>query len=94
MARRFGRGALAIGTISRWLPPDDEGGALFHVSHHDGDEEDLDADEVRVRVRARARARVRVKVRVGVRVRVGFRVGFRVRVRVSSLQLAGAPSPA
>jgi hypothetical protein len=30
VARRFGRGALAIGTICRWLPPDDEGGALCH----------------------------------------------------------------
>ena len=44
VARQFGR-SISIGTISRWLPPDGDDGALFHVSHLDGDEEDLDHEE-------------------------------------------------
>mgnify|MGYP006083719023 CR=1 FL=1 len=44
VARSFGR-SIAIGNISRWLPPDGDDGALFHVSHLDGDEEDLDQEE-------------------------------------------------
>ena len=30
----------------RWVPPDAEDGALFHVDHLDGDEEDLEDYEV------------------------------------------------
>ena len=44
VAREFGR-KVAIGNISKWLPPDGDDGALFHVSHLDGDEEDLDQEE-------------------------------------------------
>ena len=44
VARPFGR-SIAIGNISRWLPPEGDDGALFHVSHLDGDEEDLDQEE-------------------------------------------------
>ena len=44
VARPFGR-SIAIGNISKWLPPDGDDGALFHVSHLDGDEEDLDQEE-------------------------------------------------
>ena len=30
------------GTISRWLPEDDDLEAIWHMEHDDGDEEDLD----------------------------------------------------
>ena len=51
VARRFGPKILC-GTISRWLPDsvDESTGEtdppLFHVTHDDGDEEDLEAEEV------------------------------------------------
>ena len=45
VARPFGR-STAIGQITKWVPPDDEDGALFHVEHLDGDEEDLEVYEV------------------------------------------------
>jgi hypothetical protein len=35
-----------VGTIVGWLPPDDEDAALWRVIHDDGDEEDLDEQEV------------------------------------------------
>ena len=31
-----------------WLPPEGEDQALWHVVHDDGDEEDLDIDDVRL----------------------------------------------
>ena len=40
--------AVAVGQITKWLPPDGEDGALFHVRHDDGDEEDLDEEEAAV----------------------------------------------
>jgi hypothetical protein len=36
---------FAHGTITKWLPPDDEDEALFHMVHEDGDEEDLNEAE-------------------------------------------------
>ena len=36
-----------FGRITKWLPPDDEDEALFHMMHDDGDEEDLNEAEVR-----------------------------------------------
>lgn len=37
---------MVIGTIVGWLPPSDEDEALWHIVHGDGDEEDLDLQEV------------------------------------------------
>ena len=34
------------GSITKWLPPDDEDEALFHMVHEDGDEEDLNEVEL------------------------------------------------
>ena len=40
--------ALALGRITRWLREDAEAGdgALFHCVHDDGDQEDLEEEEV------------------------------------------------
>ena len=45
VARSFGR-TVAVGQITKWLPPDGEDGALFKAVHLDGDEEDLEDHEV------------------------------------------------
>ena len=45
VARTFGK-RTAVGRITKWVPPDEEDGALFHVDHLDGDEEDLEDYEV------------------------------------------------
>jgi hypothetical protein len=37
---------VVIGTIVGWLPPSEEDEALWHIVHGDGDEEDLDLQEV------------------------------------------------
>ena len=34
------------GSITKWLPPDEEDEALFHMVHEDGDEEDLNEAEL------------------------------------------------
>ncbi len=36
-----------MGTITGWLPPDGDDAAIWHVTHDDGDEEDLDEREVK-----------------------------------------------
>ena len=46
-ARRFFGGLASDGRIVRWLPADGSDGALFHLRHDDGDEEDLEAEEAR-----------------------------------------------
>jgi len=43
--RTFGK-RVVYGTIVGWLPPEGEDEALWHVIHDDGDEEDLDENEV------------------------------------------------
>jgi hypothetical protein len=45
VARMFGK-RTAVGRITKWVPADAEDGALFHVDHLDGDEEDLEDYEV------------------------------------------------
>ena len=35
----------AIGTVQKYLPPDGDEEALFHILHDDGDKEDLDVYE-------------------------------------------------
>ena len=45
VARMFGK-RTAVGRITKWVPPEEEDGALFHVDHLDGDEEDLEDYEV------------------------------------------------
>eukprot|EP00966_Prymnesium_polylepis_P217947 5043730-Prymnesium_polylepis.1 len=45
VARTFGKDSTIIGTITRWVPPDGDDGALFHAVHDDGDEEDLEEEE-------------------------------------------------
>ena len=42
-------GELAKGTITMWVPANEDAGdeALFHVKHDDGDSEDLDEDEAK-----------------------------------------------
>jgi len=50
-ARTF-HGKVHHGTITRWLPADGEDCALFHMMHDDGDEEDLEEDEVDAALRA------------------------------------------
>ena len=44
--RSFDGGIEAIGTIVAWVPCDGEDPALWRVSHDDGDEEDLEEEEV------------------------------------------------
>ena len=36
---------MGIGTVQKYLPPDGDDEALFHVLHDDGDKEDLDCHE-------------------------------------------------
>ena len=43
--RTYAGGAIAQGVVEKYLPSDGEDGALFHVLHDDGDEEDLDEKE-------------------------------------------------
>ena len=38
-------GLTAIGTVQKYLPPDGDDEALFHILHDDGDKEDLDGYE-------------------------------------------------
>ena len=45
MHRTYAGGAIAQGIVEKYLPSDGEDGALFHVLHDDGDEEDLDEKE-------------------------------------------------
>jgi hypothetical protein len=41
----YPNGLVGIGTVQKYLPPDGENVALFHVLHDDGDKEDLDCHE-------------------------------------------------
>ena len=50
--RRFFNGGVTDGTITCWLPASGDDDALWHMSHDDGDAEDLDASEVRAALRA------------------------------------------
>mmetsp|Transcript_30144 Transcript_30144/g.68461 ORF Transcript_30144/g.68461 Transcript_30144/m.68461 type:complete len:1247 (-) Transcript_30144:1529-5269(-) len=45
--RVFGKKNPVMGLIVGWLPATDEEPALWHVQHLDGDEEDMDEEEVR-----------------------------------------------
>jgi len=49
--RSFGPGVVSFGKVVGWFPEEEhggqnDGGALFHVIHGDGDEEDLDVAEM------------------------------------------------
>ena len=50
--RRFFDTAVSDGTITRWLPAAQGEPALWHMTHEDGDQEDLEAHEVRAAMRA------------------------------------------
>ena len=41
----YSSGLTAIGTVQKYLPPDGDDEALFHILHDDGDKEDLDGYE-------------------------------------------------
>ena len=41
----YPNGLTAIGTVQKYLPPDGDDEALFHILHDDGDKEDLDIHE-------------------------------------------------
>ena len=41
----YPNGLTAIGTVQKYLPPDGDDEALFHILHDDGDKEDLDVYE-------------------------------------------------
>ena len=41
----YTNGLTAIGTVQKYLPPDGDDEALFHILHDDGDKEDLDGYE-------------------------------------------------
>ena len=41
----YSNGLTAIGTVQKYLPPDGDDEALFHILHDDGDKEDLDGYE-------------------------------------------------
>ena len=41
----YPNGLPAIGTVQKYLPPDGDDEALFHILHDDGDKEDLDVYE-------------------------------------------------
>ena len=47
VARELGdkKKKLFLATITKWMPPDGDDGALFHAVHDDGDEEDLEEHE-------------------------------------------------
>ena len=44
--RFFDGGAASDGRVVRWLPAEGDDFALWHMVHDDGDEEDLEEDEV------------------------------------------------
>ena len=50
--RRFFDTAVSDGTITRWLPAAQGEPALWNMTHEDGDQEDLEAHEVRAAMRA------------------------------------------
>eukprot|EP00900_Chrysochromulina_parva_P012041 jgi/Chrpa1/20838/Chrysochromulina_OHIO_Genome00025820-RA len=50
--RRFFDAAVSDGTITHWLPAAQGEPALWHMTHEDGDQEDLEAHEVRAAMRA------------------------------------------
>jgi hypothetical protein len=50
--RRFFDAAVSDGTITRWLPAAQGEPALWNMTHEDGDQEDLEAHEVRAAMRA------------------------------------------
>ena len=41
----YPNGLAGIGTVQKYLPPDGDDEALFHILHDDGDKEDLDIHE-------------------------------------------------
>ena len=41
----YPNGLVGIGTVQKYLPPDGDDVALFHILHDDGDKEDLDCHE-------------------------------------------------
>ena len=41
----YPNGLVGIGTVQKYLPPDGDDEALFHILHDDGDKEDLDIHE-------------------------------------------------
>ena len=41
----YPNGLAGIGTVQKYLPPDGDDEALFHILHDDGDKEDLDGYE-------------------------------------------------
>ena len=45
--RFFAGGVVSDGEVVRWLPAEGDDAALWHMVHEDGDEEDLEEDEVR-----------------------------------------------
>ena len=45
VSRIYPSGLTAIGTVQKYLPPDGDDEALFHILHDDGDKEDLDGYE-------------------------------------------------
>lgn len=51
--RTFGKKVVSYGLIESWLPPSkNDGRAFYRVKHDDGDEEDLELDEVKAAVSA------------------------------------------
>lgn len=51
--RTFGKKVVSYGFIESWLPPSkNDGRAFYRVKHDDGDEEDLELDEVKAAVAA------------------------------------------
>ena len=50
--RRFFDAGVSDGRVTKWLPEAEGEPALWHVVHDDGDEEDLDEDEVRAAIKA------------------------------------------
>ena len=43
--RLYSNGNTNVGTVQKYLPPDGDDEALFHILHDDGDKEDLDIHE-------------------------------------------------
>ena len=43
--RLYSNGNTNVGTVRKYLPPDGDDEALFHIVHDDGDNEDLDIHE-------------------------------------------------
>ena len=46
LRRYFSGGVVSDGKVVRWLPAEGDDFALWHMVHDDGDEEDLEEDEV------------------------------------------------